>query len=138
MRKRSRLLIVLVMCLVFLSVGVIGASASGGNSTGGGQSAAVFSAVKSHALDLADRLGIGDDESQVAPGTLDDGKDLLPQAKISIDQAIEAAKGAQSGEAGEIDLEHYKGRLVFNVDVGNKDVKVDAETGSVLSSLSDD
>jgi uncharacterized membrane protein YkoI len=94
--------------------------------------------VKSHALDLAERLGISEDESQVAPGTIDDGRDLLPQAKITVDQAIEAAKAAHTGAIGEIDLEHFEGRLVFNVDVGDKDVKVDAESGIVLASNSDD
>ena len=32
----------------------------------------------------------------------------------------------------------YQGRLVFNVDIGDKDVKVDAEDGSVLGHESDD
>jgi uncharacterized membrane protein YkoI len=48
------------------------------------------------------------------------------------------SQSAESGAIGEIDLEHYNGRLVFNVDVGDKDVKVDAENGLVLGSLSDD
>jgi uncharacterized membrane protein YkoI len=73
----------------------------------------------------------------VAPGTLDDGQDLLPQAKISIEQAIAAAQSSASGDIGEIDLEHYQGHLVFNVDVGNHDVKVDATTGQVLGSGTD-
>ena len=74
-----------------------------------------------------------------SPGSrLDDGRDLLPQAKISERQAIEAAQGAASGKLNEVDLEHYKGRLVFNVDVGSHDVKVDAASGEVVASTSDD
>jgi uncharacterized membrane protein YkoI len=69
---------------------------------------------------------------------LDDGKDLLPQAKISEQQAISAAQSAASGDLDEVDLEHYDGRLVFNVDVGSKDVKVDASTGHVLATPDDD
>jgi uncharacterized membrane protein YkoI len=69
---------------------------------------------------------------------LDDGRDLLPQAKISERQAIKAARGAASGKLNEVDLEHYKGRLVFNVDVGSHDVKVDAGSGEVVASTSDD
>ena len=38
----------------------------------------------------------------------------------------------------EVDLEHYDGRLVFNVDVGSSDVKVDAVTGDVLATPHDD
>jgi len=69
---------------------------------------------------------------------LDDGKALLPQAKISEQDAIRAAQGAASGALNEVDLEHYQGRLVFNVDVGAKDVKVDASTGEVLAAPQDD
>lgn len=72
------------------------------------------------------------------PGTLDDGKDLLPQARISLAQAIEAAQTAASGDVDEVDLEYYDGKLVFNVDVGNSDVKVDATTGAVVAADADD
>jgi uncharacterized membrane protein YkoI len=79
-----------------------------------------------------------DGDIQAPSGTLDDGKDLLPQAGITLDQAIAAAQGAASGDIGEIDLEHYQGKLVFNVDIGDKDVKVDASSGSIVSVDSDD
>jgi uncharacterized membrane protein YkoI len=69
---------------------------------------------------------------------LDDGKDLLPQAKITEQQAMSAAQTAASGALNEVDLEHLDGRLVFNVDVGNKDVKVDATTGQVARVDQDD
>jgi uncharacterized membrane protein YkoI len=69
---------------------------------------------------------------------LDDGKDLLPQAKISEEQAIRAAQSAASGNLNEVDLEHLDGRLVWNVDVGKKDVKVDASTGDVVKVDADD
>jgi len=79
-----------------------------------------------------------DGEVQAPSGTLDDGKDLLPQAGISVEQAVAAARGAASGPVGEVDLEHWQGKLVFNVDVGDKDVKVDAITGAVIDATSDD
>ena len=79
-----------------------------------------------------------DGEIQAPSGTLDDGKDLLPQAGISVEQAVAAARGAASGPVGEVDLEHWQGKLVFNVDVGDKDVKVDAITGAVIDATSDD
>ncbi|MBA2277241.1 MAG: PepSY domain-containing protein [Chloroflexia bacterium] len=85
-------------------------------------------------------LSLDDDdgETPVAAGTLDDGAELLPQAEITLDQAVEAAQTAASGPVGEVDLEDYRGSLVFNVDVGTEDVKVDAKTGKVLGSESDD
>ena len=69
---------------------------------------------------------------------LDDGKPLLGQAKISEQEAIAAAQTAASGPLNEVDLEHFSGRLVWNVDVGRHDVKVDAATGAVLAAPQDD
>lgn len=83
-----------------------------------------------------------DDAVIVPAGTLDDGQELLSQATISLSDAIAAAQaavpGATSADIGEVDLEDFNGRLVFNVDVGDRDVKVDAATGAVLSSDLDD
>ena len=65
-------------------------------------------------------------------GTLDDGGALLPKAGISVDQAVSAAKTASSGKIGEVDLEYKGSKLVFNVDVGTSDVKIDAADGSLV------
>ena len=69
---------------------------------------------------------------------LDDGADLLSQAKISEQDAIAAAQTAASGPLSEVDLEDYQGQLVFNVDVGSHDVKVDAASGEVLAAPVDE
>ncbi len=79
----------------------------------------------------------GEREVRVAPGQLDDGKELLPQAGITLDQAIAAARTAASGPLGEVDLEYYQERLVFTVDIGDLDVKVDALSGVVLAVAAD-
>jgi uncharacterized membrane protein YkoI len=77
------------------------------------------------------------DDSAVA-GTIDDGADLLPQAAITLEQAIAAAQDAADGAVGEVDLEYDGDRLVFNVDIGNSDVKVDAGDGSIVRVENDD
>lgn len=82
--------------------------------------------------------GPNDDAAPVAAGTLDDGGDLLPLAGITVEAAIAAAQGAASGAIGEIDLEYVGDRLVFNVDVGVHDVKVDADDGQVVAVDADD
>jgi uncharacterized membrane protein YkoI len=82
--------------------------------------------------------GGGEREVRVAPGQLDDGKDLLPRAGITLERAIAAARAAASGPLGEVDLEYYQERLVFNVDIGDQDVKVDALSGVVLAVAADD
>jgi uncharacterized membrane protein YkoI len=80
-----------------------------------------------------DEEGTGDVEPAVAAGTLYDGQTLLPLAGISLDAAVQAAQGATSGVVGEVDLEYVGDRLVFNVDVGDQNVKVEAISGAVLS-----
>ena len=49
-----------------------------------------------------------------------------------------AAVCAASGDLGEIDLERYQGKLAFNIEIGGKDVKVDAGDGSIVGVDSDD
>ena len=74
---------------------------------------------------------IYDDGAYVKPGSLDDGKDLRPQASITLQQAIAVAQNAASGSLGQVDLEHYQGRLVYTVDVGDHEVKVDAANAHI-------
>ena len=74
---------------------------------------------------------IYDDGAYVKPGSLDDGKELRPQASITLQQATAAARNAATGSRGQVDLEHYEGRLVYTVDVGDHEVKVDAANGRI-------
>ncbi len=69
---------------------------------------------------------------------LDDGKQLLGQAKVTEQQAIAAAQDAAKGDLNEVDLEKYAGKLVWTVDVGSSDVKVDAASGTVVDVSQDD
>jgi hypothetical protein len=105
------------------------------------------------AVTVTSRISSADSATGEA-ARLDDGKSLLPQARISIDQAISAAQLAvanspasgtgspdsdspPAGVVGEIDLEDYNGTLAFNVEIGEYDVKVDSSTGDVLGIGSD-
>jgi len=76
---------------------------------------------------------IWDDGHYAKPGSLDDGKDLLPQTTISLGQAVAAAQRAQSGKLGQVDLERYNGRIVYMVDVGDQEVRVDASSGTIAA-----
>jgi Peptidase propeptide and YPEB domain len=95
--------------------------------TGGGVTGAALAASGHGAAPPARR-------SAAPASRLDDAKALLPQARISEQQAIAGAPGALN----EVDLERYHGQLVFNVDIGSHDVKVDATTGEVLGAGQDD
>ncbi len=72
------------------------------------------------------------------PSRMDDGKQLASQAKVSERAAIKAAQTKASGALNEVDLEKAGGKLVYNVDVGSHDVKVDADSGEVVSVDADD
>jgi peptidase YpeB-like protein len=74
---------------------------------------------------------IFDDGHYVKPGSLDDGKQYLPQTTISLAQAVAFAQRAADGQLGQVDLESHGGRVVYVVDVGAREVNVDAGDGSV-------
>lgn len=69
---------------------------------------------------------------------LDDGRQYVSQAKVSEQQAIAAAQTRASGRLNEVDLEHSGASLVYTVDVGSHDVKVDATSGDVVAVDADD
>lgn len=87
---------------------------------------------------IGSALASGFASSGDAPGQIDDGAELLDQASITLEEAIAAAQGAATGSVGEVDLEMYEGRLVFNVDIGDYDVKVDAADGTILGQVQED
>lgn len=75
---------------------------------------------------------IFDDGAFYQPGSLDDGKDLLPQTTVSLAAADAAAQRVAEGELGQVDLEHFGDRIVYSVDVGSREVRVDADSGLVV------
>ena len=128
MRKRKRTIYAGAATVAALALGGAGiATASNGN----GSSASDPAGSESPAAEVV--------QAPDSNGSrLDDGADLLSQAKISEQDAIAAAQTAASGPLSEVDLEDYQGQLVFNVDVGSHDVKVDAASGEVLAAPVDD
>jgi uncharacterized membrane protein YkoI len=75
---------------------------------------------------------IFDDGAFYQPGSLDDGKDLLPQTTVSLAAADAAAQRVAEGTLGQVDLEHFGERIVYSVDVGSQEVRVDADSGLVV------
>jgi uncharacterized membrane protein YkoI len=76
---------------------------------------------------------IWDDGQYGKPGGLDDGSDLLSQTKISLATAVANAQDAAAGALGQVDLEHFHGTVVYMVDVGDREVRVDAANGKVVA-----
>ncbi|MEA2595300.1 MAG: Peptidase propeptide and domain [Thermomicrobiales bacterium] len=133
--RRWQGLVALALGATIVGGGAVSANTT--NATTSAQSPGLLASARHGAASVARFVGL-DDEQPVAPGTLDDGKELLPQAGISLEQAVAAAQTAATGDIGEVDLEHFQGKLVFNVDVGDHDVKVDASDGTVLNASRDD
>lgn len=78
------------------------------------------------------------DESQFdGLGEADEAAALAPLAKISTDEAVAAATAEVPGDAGKVELDNENGSLVYSVEIGGQDVKVDAGTGVVLQVESD-
>ena len=93
----------------------------------------VVLALAGATLAIGGGTGIWDDNHFARPGSLDDGKDLLPQTTISLAKANAIAQRAATGSLGQVDLERYQGRVVYKVDVGDREVRVDAADGRVVS-----
>lgn len=59
---------------------------------------------------------------------------LQPLAKITAQQARQAAQTSVGGQASKVELENEDGNLVYAVKIGQQEVKVDAGNGRVLYS----
>lgn len=62
---------------------------------------------------------------------------LASLATITPEQAIAAAQAEVPGASQKVELDNENGSLVYSVEIGGKDVKVDAGTGAVLHVESD-
>lgn len=68
----------------------------------------------------------------------DDDQALIGTVKITVDEAKKAAEAKVGGTASEAELGDENGTPTYDVKVGNKDVKVDANSGKVLGVEKDD
>jgi hypothetical protein len=74
---------------------------------------------------------VWDDGQAVKPGSLDDGKELLPRTTVTLAAAVAAAQRAAQGALGQVDLVERGRRVLYVVDVGDREVSVDAGTGAI-------
>jgi uncharacterized membrane protein YkoI len=76
---------------------------------------------------------IWDDGHFAKPGALDDGKELQSQAAISLSAAVATVQHSATGALGQVDLERYHGAIVYMVDIGDQEVRIDAASGRVVA-----
>ena len=75
---------------------------------------------------------IFDDGAYYQPGSLDDGKDLSRRRRSRSPMPTRPPSGSAEGDLGQVDLEHFGDRIVYSVDVGSQEVRVDANSGIVV------
>lgn len=73
------------------------------------------------------------EDAAAAPGSLEEGQDLLSKATIPLDQAISTAQKEVQGKLGTVSLSDEDGSLVYSVEIGDQEVKIDAADGSVIT-----
>jgi uncharacterized membrane protein YkoI len=71
-------------------------------------------------------------EPAAGSAVLTEGGNLLPEAALSVDQAVGIAQGAVPGPARNVELLREGGLLLFEVRIGDVKVYVDAITGGVV------
>jgi len=67
----------------------------------------------------------------------DEATALASLATVTREDAIAFAQAKVPGDVQEVELDNENGSLVYSVEIGGKDVKVDAGTGTVLHVESD-
>jgi hypothetical protein len=74
-------------------------------------------------------------QQKIEPRTNEEneGTKLQTLAKISASQAQQTAEAAQGSKASSVKLENEDGNLIYAVNIGQKEVTVDAGNGQILS-----
>ncbi len=89
-------------------------------------------AVKEQVNLLEKESNDGDGETNDDAKEQKESKQLQALAKITPQQAEQAALTAQPGKVSRIQLENNDGNLVYTVAIGQKEVTIDAGNGKVL------
>lgn len=88
--------------------------------------------AKEQAKDQQEGDGETNDDAKEQAREQQESTKLQSLAKITPQQAKQAAEAAQGGQASSVKLENEDGNLVYAVLIGQKEVKVDAGNGRVL------
>jgi uncharacterized membrane protein YkoI len=76
---------------------------------------------------------ISSDQAGALEGSnLDDGSHLLSDARITPEEAIDIAQGEVNGNVEDIDLERNGSELIYDIEINDTDVHIDAMDGAVL------
>lgn len=79
------------------------------------------------------KVSINADDGTVLKVETKDTTETYPAAKITVEKAIEIAQGKAQGDFHEADLDTKDGTLVWEVEIGNSEVLINAQDGTVIS-----
>lgn len=136
--KKTSLLALLAIPLA--GVGIVGSAALAAEATPTQITPLVATSVQSTAQEIQNGLPDGkeqNDNDREIPDAQEQ-QQLQSQAKITADQAKQAAEAKVSGKASGVQLEDEDGTVVYNVIVGNQEVKVNASDGSIVKIETED
>lgn len=85
-------------------------------------------------ISMKNEVGDGDGETKDDQEEIKESKNLQALAKITPQQAQQAAIGTTPGTVQQVMLENEDGNLVYAVTIGQKEIKVDAGNARVLYS----
>ena len=87
------------------------------------------------AATLSVRTVLGDESSDAR---LEEGSELAAEATVSVEDAIAIAQAANAGAVGDVELERSGDVLAYEIEVGGRDIYVDAQSGEMLSAEPED
>lgn len=136
--KKTSLLALLAIPLA--GVGIVGSAALAAGAIPTQIAPQVATSVQSASQEIQDGLPDANEEKDTDKEIPDaqEQQMLQSQAKITADQAKQAAEAKVNGTATSVELEDEDGSVVYSVIIGTQEVKVSATDGSIVKIETED
>lgn len=87
---------------------------------------------------VTDEIALGREDDNDSSVVVEEGQQLLDGQAISVDEAIAAAQNEATGAVDDVEIERRGDQVVYDIEIGETDVVVDASDGSIVSVREDD
>ena len=87
---------------------------------------------------VSDEIALGREDDNDSSVVVEEGQQLLDGQSISVEEAIAAAQNEATGAVDDVEIERRGDRVVYDIEIGETDVVVDAGDGSIVSVREDD
>lgn len=120
-----------IVAIPLAGIGIAGTAALAAGATPTQMPSEVKTSVQFAAQEIQDGLPEGKDTDKEIPDA-EEQRQLQAQARITPEQAKQVAEKRIGGTAAGVELEDEDGVVVYNVAIGNQEVKVSASDGSIV------